>query len=406
MKDIVCNGCSLLCDDVSAQIEKSEVMTLGACRLGHAHLVSSLGQKIKGGKIRNDGKEKDVTLEKALDEAASVLLGSEKVLIYGLTDVSNESIEEARKIAKEIDADLGTSAEMGPQQAMNNDLHSMKLETDLEHVRNFGEFIIYWGSNPTESLHRHSSRFAVLPSGEKIPEGVESRTIGVIDVRETETMKMANHRFKIPIGTDDELLKILKDEMDGTRSISEPFYGIPEVEILGFIRGLKKSDCIVIFYGSGILNTGKSDSNLKAIKDFIESLRKQGKEAYALPMFPESNIMGFMKEIGPMSDSRFSNIINGEYDTILIIGNDVLVEIPGEVAKAMNKNRLITIGGVGGISERNSEISIYTQNAVVTGASTMNRIDMNEFKLVELGKPTQSMHEVLTKLREAITEKK
>jgi len=57
VKDFVCNGCSLLCNDVSATIEKNEVSSLGVCKLGHAHLTSAASEA-ETGIVRRNGEEK------------------------------------------------------------------------------------------------------------------------------------------------------------------------------------------------------------------------------------------------------------------------------------------------------------------------------------------------------------
>ena len=209
MKDIICNGCSLLCDDVAAETVSDEVKSLGFCRLGHVHLSTSLKAQEATAVVRKNGRERNVSINDALEAACDILLSDEHPLLFGWSSSSNEAIREGLVLAATLVGFFDSSTSLGPLQAMSHSIHNLKLDIDLEYVRNNGEFIIYWGTDPTESLHRHPSRFAVLPRGEKIPEGIESRTIGVVDVRETETMKMANHRIIIPVGSDSELLKAL-----------------------------------------------------------------------------------------------------------------------------------------------------------------------------------------------------
>lgn len=367
MKEIVCNGCALLCDDVAAYVNGKEVQTLGLCRLGHAHLESALNHS------KNASED-----EESIKIAAEIIGSAESPLLFGLSRSSNETIEAGLKLAKKLNAAIASNAEMGISQALD----FIKLEADLEHARNFGEFIIYWGSDPTESSHRHPSRFAVLPRGEKIPEGIESRTIGVVDVRETETMKMANYRLIIPPGKDAELLEAITWEVSGESSITGPIAGIQPGELISLVKKLKVSDCTTIFYGSGVLNSGQAAKNLAAMSNLVNAIRSAGKEAFALPMAHESNIIGATKAL--KSRGTLKRLVHGEYDACLVVGNDPLAELPGPSAKAMAKTRLIYIGPKGTITGQNAELAIHSIDDIIAGTGKLLRLDELEVGLKPL----------------------
>ncbi|MFW9770128.1 MAG: hypothetical protein ACFFF9_06945 [Candidatus Thorarchaeota archaeon] len=391
MEDIVCSGCSLLCDDVVAEIDGKDLRSLGLCLLGYTRLNVALKQKKTG------------SVDDKLVKAAEVLSSADRLLVYGFTNVSNEAVKEGMAIAKTLGAHFDSGASLGMTQAMNHSLHSSKLEVDLEYVRNNGELIIYWGSDPAESVHRHPSRFAVLPRGDKIPEGVESRTIGVVDVRETETMKMANHRMILPIGSDIEFIQALIGELDGSASITSPVLGIPAAEVIGLVSGFKKADCTVIFYGSGILNSGKSDENLSAISQLVETIRKTGKEAYALPMYPESNLMGVITASKNIENS-LPKIIANDYTHVLVVGDDPLMTLPGPAAKALAKSKIVYIGPEGGVTDKRAQVSVHTTDLILQGSEKMTRLDQVEieFKPWKGIEKANTTHEVLKKLHNLV----
>lgn len=393
MENIVCNGCSLLCDDVSAEVSGKSVSSLGLCRLGHVHLETAVGHKTS-------------STDKKLEKGADILAGAESLLLYGWTHATDEAIREGVKLASTLNGQFASSVETGPLQTMLHSIHSKGLNIDLEYVRNNGEFIIYWGSDPSESLHRHPSRFAVLPRGEKIPEGIESRTIGVVDVRQTETMKMANHRLILPAGSDAELLDTVISELEGKSSIKGSVLGIPGSELIGFVTGLQKSDCTVIFYGSGIVNSGNHDANLTGIAKLIEVLRSIGKEAYALPMFVNSNTMGVIKAMS--TTDSLQRISSGEFDTVLVVGDDVLVNLPGPVAKALAKSKIVYVGPPGGLTDKMAEVSVHTVDTITAGYGTMTRVDMNDvqFKKWAASKNGDTISDVLLQLHELVRKKK
>jgi formylmethanofuran dehydrogenase subunit B len=381
MDDIVCNGCSLLCDDVAAEVTEKDANSLGLCRLGHQHLLSTLKVGSPKAIARDHGKETTVSIADALKKAAKLLLSSKKSILYGWSRSTNETIVLGLELAKALGGIIDTPASLGMSQALSHKLHSMELGIDLDYVRNNGELIIYWGSDPTESCHRHPSKFAVLPRGENIPQGIESRTIGVVDVRNTETMKMANHRLIIPPGRDSEIIETLASEISGVASITRDVAGITPQELIGLVRNIQKADCTVIFYGSGVINSGNANANLSAFQAFVEAVRGTGKEAYALPMAPECNIMGVTKTISAdKSTPSISNIAAGEFDVALIVGDDALVELPGSAAKALAQVPLVYIGP-SGITGSKARVSIYTTDDMVLGTGSMNRLDLVEIGL-------------------------
>jgi len=397
MEDIVCNGCSLLCDDVSAEVSGKTVNSLGLCKLGHAHLEAAIKHKVGSSK-------------KHLEKAADILVGAENLLLYGWTYATDEAIKEGLGLASALKGHFASSVDMGPLKAMSHSIHSKGLDIDLDYVRNNGEFIIYWGADPSESLHRHPSRFAVLPRGEKIPEGIESRTIGVVDVRQTETMKMANHRLVLPSGSDAELLDIIKSELEGKSTIKETVLGIPGSELVGFVSGLKKSDCTVIFYGSGVINSGNQDANLAGIAKLVEVLRSTGKEAYALPMFVQPNTMGVIKaSLERKSEANsLQRLTSGNFDTVLVVADDVLANLPGPAVKALAKTQIVYVGQPGGLTDKRAIVSIHAVDTIIAGSGTMTRVDMNQvqFKKWKASKDVDTISDILLKLKDLVSKKK
>jgi formylmethanofuran dehydrogenase subunit B len=407
MEDIVCSGCSLLCDDVAAEIDGEEINSLGLCRLGHQHLISTMKHVDADCVVRDNGDEKTVSLDEALETAAVMLRSSKRPILYGWTRSPDEAIVKGLELAKTLGATFDTPASFGMVPVLQHKLNSKNLEIDLEYVRNNGEFILYWGSDPTESTHRHPSKFAVLPRGENIPEGIESRTIGVVDVRNTETMKMANHRLIIPGGADSELLGALSSDISGMKPITGDVAGIPAQELLGLVRNIRKSDCTVIFYGSGMINSGNSEANLSGLQALIESVRGTGKQAYALPMATEPNIMGITKAIvdGSATDS-LQKLVDGEFDVAIVAGDDSLLELPGAATKALAKIPLIYIGPPGGITDTKARVSIYTTDSMLLGSGKMHRLDNVEISYKQWSaQPKEPIAEsdVIFRLQELVT---
>ncbi len=426
MEDIVCNRCSLLCDDVLAEIGDEGAKSLGLCRLGHTHLESVANQTKIEVISREDGKENKLSLDKALEKAAEMLISAKHPLLYGWSRCTNETISEGLSLAKTLKAVFDSSASMGLSQSMSHNVQNMKLETDLDEVQNKGEFILYWGSNPVESSHRHASRFTVFPRGENVPQGVESRVIGVIDIRDTETMKMANHRIIIPHGGDSTLARALIDDLTGKTPIKTPILGIPAAILVGLSQALRKSDFTVIFYGTGLVNSGKTTENLSLLEELVQTLRKLGKNIYAMPMWHAPNDMGVVassKELdgipvafniasGKATQLSVKNTLQrlaaGEFDVVLVAGSDALVELPGQAARGLANSSIIYIGSTGTLVDNRAVLSLRAIDDIISGLGSMTRIDMKDIRLKnwdESKQKTQNVFYVISQLHQLIQTK-
>jgi formylmethanofuran dehydrogenase subunit B len=400
----------LLCDDVSGEVKGTEINSLGLCRLGHQHLISTLEHLHAKSTIRDNGKEKTVSIDAALEKAVEILLAAKTPLLYGWSHSVDGTISKGIELASSLGASFDTPASLGMRNALTHKLHRSKLEINLDYVRNNGELVLYWGSDPAESSHRHASKFAVLPRGENIPEGIESRTIGVVDVRNTETMKMANHRLILPPGSDSELLDALSSDISGKRPITGDVVGISAQELLGLVRNFQKSDCTIIFYGSGLINSGNAEANLSGLLKLIEAIRGIGKQAYALPMATEPNIMGAtIKTLDGDGGNSLHNLVEGEFDVALVVGDDALASLPGPAAKALAHIPLIYVGSPGSITDSRAIVSIHTTDSMLLGSGEMQRLDHVEISFKQwYGQLKEPIAEsdVISRLHELVTKEK
>ncbi|MFW9956734.1 MAG: hypothetical protein ACFFCT_01570 [Candidatus Odinarchaeota archaeon] len=423
MDDIVCNRCSLLCDDVLAQISDFETKSLGLCRLGHTHLERVAHLSKTDAISRKNGVENSLNLDEAITMAAETLISAKHPLLYGWSRCTNETISEGLSLAKTLKAVFDSSASMGLSQSMSHNIHNMKLETDLEAVQNNGEFIIYWGSNPVESSHRHASRFTVFPRGENVPQGVESRIIGVVDVIETETMKMGNHRIIIPHGGDSELARALIDDLTGKTPLKTPILDLPAATLVGISQALRKSDFTVIFYGSGIVNSGKTVENLSLLAELIQTLRGLGKNAYAMPMWHEPSDMGVIRSSKNLTSTHLAidfasgkptqlsakttlqRLTAKEFDVVFVVGTDAFAVLPGQAARGLTSSNIIYVGSGGSLIDQRAQLSLRVADDIMSASGYMTRIDMKDIQLKSWSGSklaSQNVFDVITRLHRLI----
>ena len=121
MKEFVCTGCSLLCDDVAYEQSGGEVKSLGLCRLGHNFLEAAFKQ-IEDVKTATG----DV-----ISKAAELLSSAQHPLCYGWTSSTNETIREGLALTKTLNGFFDTPTSLGLSKALGHSLHSKGLEIDL-----------------------------------------------------------------------------------------------------------------------------------------------------------------------------------------------------------------------------------------------------------------------------------
>ena len=412
MKEFVCTGCSLLCDDVAFEYSNNELKSFGLCRLGHNYLETALNQETA--KEPENG---------AIEKAAELLLSAQNSLCYGWTSSTNETIREGLALTKTLGGFFDTLASLGLRRALKHSLHQNGFEIDFDEVRNRAEVVVFWGTNPAESSQRLISKFAVLPRGDKIPEGVESRTVAVIDVRRTETMKIANHQIILEPQSDTALADSIIGELSKTAPIKDAVGKVSAAELIGFTKNLQKSDCTIFFYGSGIVNSGNADSNLTGLSKIIQLLRESGNEAYAFPITTDCNSMGAIQvcqEITGFTGSvdfssgkgehdsqvtAYQKLLSGDIDAALIVGDDSVLSTPGPVAKVLAGLPIVFIGPRNKYTSKKATIALFSGENGIFSAGTMNRMDQKEMTLmpiddISLTNPTEfnlisTLHESL-----------
>jgi formylmethanofuran dehydrogenase subunit B len=396
MKDTICTGCSLVCDDVLVAVKKQKLESLGLCRLGHEYCAAAFGKsRLMRAMVRTGkSKQKAASMETALEQAVEILAKSHRPLLYGWSNSTNEVINLGLELARRLGGvfDSTASLEYGPLQEfklVGGDADSVTLDD----VRNNADHIVYWGVNPAESHHRHASRFSVFPKGEKIAEGRESRTVSVIDIRETESMRLANHQLIIKSQDGDEqFLAALLKELEGTTETPPEFIaGIPAIEFLSFVKGLNNADYIAIFYGNGLLHSTHAQKTLPLLKQVINRLNTKKRRCVTLPMITYCNTIGSIKTCRSATKQPFAidftgkspkrypstteGLISGDFDAALVFGIDAIGTLPGPAARSLQKLPIIASSSLKTLTTRDATVAIPTPIIGAECDGTVYRMD-------------------------------
>lgn len=274
VQDATCTFCGCVCDDIDLKVDGYEIVEAKrACVLGTAWFLNHEIEDTPSCKV--DGNPASV--EEGVERAAQILANSKYPLIYGLSDTTSESQRVAVGIGDWIGGNVDTTTSVchGPSGMAFQGVG--EVTCSLGEVRNRGDMIIFWGSNPAESHPRHFTKYSLMPKGMFLPGGRKDRTCVVVDVRKTKSAKAADIFVQIKPRKDFEALWTLRALANNVELDPE------EVEretgqTLEFWQDLmdkmKAAKFGVIFFGMGLTMTRGKHANSEALLALTRDMNK------------------------------------------------------------------------------------------------------------------------------------
>ena len=263
--DATCTFCGCVCDDIDLTVDGHTITKARrACVLGTAwflnHDVDDRPSCIIKGK--------PATVEEGIEHASQVLANARYPLIYGLSDTTSESQRVAVSIADWIGGNVDTTTSVchGPSGMAFQGVG--EVTCSLGEVRNRGDLIMFWGSNPAESHPRHFTKYSLMPKGMFVPNGRKDRTCVVVDVRKTKSANAADIFIPIKPRRDFEGLWTLRAlakgiELDAARTLEDT--GVELAVWQDLMDRMKAAKFGVIFFGMGLTMTRGKHANSEAL---------------------------------------------------------------------------------------------------------------------------------------------
>jgi len=295
IKDAVCSLCGSLCDDITVTVEDNKITKIeNACILGHSKFVGMFEHdRIETPMIRKDGELVPVPYEEAIEAAAKILVNSRRTLSYGWCSTSCEAIGKAIQLAEETGSLIDSTANVchGPSALAAQEKGSPGASLGV--IKNRADVIVFWGCNPVHAHPRHMSRYSSFSKGLFSTKGRKGRKMVVIDVRKTDTAKLADKYVEIEQGSDLLLITALRSAVNGHEDvIPETVAGISKEEILELAETLKNAQFSCIFFGMGVTQSRSKYKNGDGVSSLISDLNQHSK-AVTIGMRGHYNVTGF-----------------------------------------------------------------------------------------------------------------
>jgi len=424
MTDVVCPYCGCLCDDLEVVIEGNKIIeTECPCELGSGRFLDlDISTRIKESRIKIDDGFKEAKIDEAIERAAEILASAQRPLIYGWSSTECDAIRVGIELAEEVGAiiDNTTSICHGPTILASQDVGISTCT--LGEIKNRADLVIYWGCNPMQAHPRHLSRYTHFPRGYFREKGQDDRTLVVIDVRKTDTAKLAKHFLQVKPNYDYELISAFRLAIKGYK-VPDSAGGIPREKIEEIAKMMKESHFIVIFFGLGVTMSGAKNRNIDNVLSLTRDLHRFTK-CVIMPLRGHYNVTGFNQVLtwesgfpyavdfgrghpkyNPGETSVIEVLLRKEIDVALIVASDPIAHFPKEVTKRLMNVPIIVIDPYESLTTKVASIVIPAAVAGIEVDGTAYRMDHVPLRLRKILEPPEGIlpdREILSRILENV----
>lgn len=425
INDVVCPYCGCLCDDIEVEIEDGKIKnTENSCRISHTKFSDFLDEeeRVTEPMVRENGQLTPVSLGEAIEKAAEILGDSNYPVAYGWSSTTCEAIEEGVALTEELGGVLDNTSSVCHGPTILAEQGVGYSGCTLGQIKNRSDLIIYWGCNPAHAHPRHLSRYTLYPRGFFTRSGERDRKLVVVDIRKTDTAKIADDFIQVEPNMDYELLDAVRTVLkDG--EIPEEVAGVPAEDIKNLADEMKNSKFGTIFFGLGLTMSRGKFPNIDNAISLVKDLNEHTKFTI-MPMRGHFNVAGANKvscwetrfpyavdfargypRYAPGENTVVDVLSNKEVDAALIVASDPAVNLPAKALEHFKEIPSITIDPHMSPTAEISDVVIPSAIAGIETGGTAYRMDGVPIKLRKIMEPAngyKSDEEILEMIREKI----
>jgi formylmethanofuran dehydrogenase subunit B len=363
-KNIVCPVCGAACDDIQVEIKNEKIEVKNICKMGISRFNEITSpRRFKQPLLKFGGKLRPVSWDGALQIAADILSSAKRPLIFIGSETSCEAHEAGLMIGEYLAAIVDTN---GSGSIMMGSQEAGKVGATEGQKKNRADLLVYWGTNPLESMPRQMSRYGVFPRGYWTKRGRFDRTIITVDPRKTLTAKASDLHVQLKPDSDYELISALLTLLHGKtphHSVEE-ITGVP-ISVMEEMLGLMKN----CNFGTISVGVGRSSSiekyrNTEIAMNLVKELNNYSKftigvirnhcnaagfNQVASYMYGYPFGLDFMRGHPRYNPGEFTTIDllrERDVDAALVMCSDLLSQIPPDCAAYLEEIPLICLDTV------------------------------------------------------------
>ena len=378
--NVTCLGCGCACDDITVVVKQDRISDArNACALGAAWF----GDGTVPAETRVNGRAG--SLEQALTEAARLLRGARRPLVYLAGDVSCETQREAIAIADRLHAAIDSLAATAAAAVLATQRRGRAGAT-LGEIRQRADLVVFWAVDPGARYPRYGSRYAVEPRGVAAPQGRDSRTLIAVDVGEALGPADADGRVAIAPADEVDTLEIMRATVQG-RTVGEDARFRPAVELA---RRMTEARYVAIVVDSEPGPTAVDPARAEALVTLaqalntptrcaLSTLRGGGNRSGADAVLTWQTGFPFAVDFArgyPSYHPRAGAAAllgGGEVDVALILGTPATLPVP--VAAGLARVQSVVIGPRASAAPFQPAVAVDTGVAAIHEGGTAFRMD-------------------------------
>ncbi|MBP2171807.1 formylmethanofuran dehydrogenase subunit B [Methanococcus voltae] len=224
-------------------------------------------------------------------------------------------------------------------------------------TKNRADLIIYWGTNPMDSMPRHLSRYAVFPRGYFTEKGRNDRKVITVDPRRSATAQASDLHVQLKPNSDYELFSALLVAVRGKRPHKsiEQVTGVPVDTIMEMAAMMKKAKFGSIYGGLGLASSYGKHRNIECVMTLVKELQRYTKFTIGL-IRGHCNVAGFnvlasylygfpfgidfsrgYPRYNPGEFTTNDLLREKEVDAVLVMCADLGAHLPQDSSKYLNK---------------------------------------------------------------------
>ncbi|MGD0549308.1 MAG: formylmethanofuran dehydrogenase subunit B, partial [Candidatus Bathyarchaeia archaeon] len=336
-RDVLCTFCASGCDNLEITYDGRIIDSArNGCAISVSRFTTSDKSRLLKPLVRKAGKLRPTTFARGVDRAARILKNAKYPLLYGWSQTSCEAISKGIELTELVGGliDNTTTSCHGPTILGVQD--AGEATSTLGEVRHSADLVIYWGCNPVHSHPRHMNRFTVFSKG-RFRKTRKDRKLIVVDVRQTDTAKLADRFIQVQPNGDYELLTALRTAINGEQLEQDTIAGVPVETVEEIADMMMDCEFGALFFGLGLTMTAGKHRNTEAALTLVRDLNYVTKFV-VVPMRGWFNVAGANEvstwqtgypyavdltqgypKFNPGDTSAIDAITRGEVDAALVV---------------------------------------------------------------------------------------
>lgn len=419
--NVICTFCGSTCDDLQVTVENGKVLSLrSGCSTSLSKFLNYNTERHLIPLVRKNGELHETSYEDAIRRSAEILANAKYPILYGWSSTSNEASRAGLELAEWVGGimDNTTTVCHGPTLLGVHDIG--EVSGSLGEIMHRADLVIYWAANPVHSHPHHIMRYTAMSKG-RFRLSRKDRTMVVVDVRRTDTAKLADQFIQITPNRDYELMCALRMAVRGDQLEQDVIAGVPAERIEELAELMISCQFGVIFFGLGLTMTQGRHRNVDIALSLVRDLNARTK-FLIMPMRGHFNVAGANQvsawvtgypyavdlsqgypRYNPGDTTAVDVLARGDCDAALVVASDIVSNFPVEASRHLTKIPVITIDPHPSPTTLISEVVFPTTIVGIETGGAIYRMDGVAIMTKPLLSPPPGLHSDVEILQDILT---